>query len=364
MDYKIGIDGNVFIKTHPTGVEVASRELIHHLLKLDRDNHYIIYTPKPLPSRWRDLPNVTNHVVVANRFWTQRALPVAIREDHLDIFWSPAYMLPPGLTGIKTIATIHDVAFMKFPLAYKVRDWALSFSTVLKAKVGATKILAVSQQTKQDLKKIFGIGERRIEVVYNAVSHYHLRPNLQDIHEKYHLPEQFLLTVGRVEPRKNSTKILESFCVIAQNHPQLHLVFAGPKNQLSVRLEAEAKAAGLEHRVHFIGFVAELDLPMLYRAAEIFLFPSLYEGFGLPILESFAAGTPVITTNFGAPAEVANHAALLVNPHDTNAIVRAVSHLVGDEELKTKLVQAGYERLKDFSWEASAAKLKSIIDTL
>lgn len=364
MNYRIGIDGSALTKNHPTGVEVASRELMTALFDLDTENHYLVYSATPLSRKWADKPNVTNVVISGSQFWTQKALPAQIQADRLDIFWSPAYMLPPRLKGIKTIATVHDLAFIKFPLAYSMRDWLLSFYTVLRAKFAATRIVAVSRQTAIDLKKYFWIGPRRIKVIYNAVSHLHLRPTLKDIHAKYHLPEQFVLVVGRLEARKNSLNILMSFKNLAQNHPDLHLVFAGSANRLSRRMAAKARELGVADRVHFVGFVHELDLPMLYRAAEVLLFPSLYEGFGLPILEAFAAGTPVVTTNFGATAEIAKKAAVLIDPTNVNAITWSVTYLLNDEELKTKYIQAGYERLKDFSWEESAKRLKSLIDGL
>lgn len=364
MNKRIGIDASALTKDRPTGVEVASRELIYALIKQDLANDYLLYTPKPLSHKWLNFPNVENRVIVATKFWTQKALPLALEKDNLDIFWSPAYMLPPRLKGIKTIATIHDVAFMRFPLAYSVKNWLLSFYTVARAKFIATKILAVSQQTKNDLKKYFFVPDQKIEVVYNAISHNHLRPNLIDIQEKYNLPEQFVLVVGRIEPRKNTINIIESFRTISQNHPDLHLVFSGPDSKLPDNLEDKVHEYRIQDKVHAVGFVHELDLPMLYRTAEILLFPSLYEGFGLPILESFAAGTPVITSNYGACAEIADRAALLVTPTDTNAIARSVSHLLNDEELRTKYIQVGYKRLEDFSWEASAQKLKEIINNL
>lgn len=364
MNRRIGIDASALTKDRPTGVEVASRELIHALIKTDQENHYFLYSSTPLSSRWLNFENVENKVVRADKYWTQKALPLSISKDNLHVFWSPAYMLPPKLKGIKTIATIHDVAFMSFFNAYSIKDWLLSFFTTMRAKFSATKILAVSEQTKSDLKKYFLIPDGKIEVVYNAVSHIHLRPNLQDIHDKYKLPEQFLLVVGRIELRKNTANILESFKTISQNHPDLHLVFSGPTTHLPAVLEAKVYDWGLKSKVHVIGFVHELDVPMLYRSAEALLFPSLYEGFGLPIIESFAAGTPVITTNYGAPAEIAGKAAMLVNPKDPYNIAMAVSHLLNDEDLKTKYVQAGYERLKNFSWEKSANKLKNIINSL
>ena len=361
---RIGIDASALTKNHPTGVEVASRELIGALIKQDEENNYILYSPAPLSSKWLTLPNVENRVVVADKYWTQKALPLSFQKDNLDVFWSPAYMSPPGLKGIKTIVTIHDVAFMRFPSAYSPKDWLLSFYTVIKSKFSATKILAVSEQTKKDLSRFFFVSKQRIEVIYNAISHIHLRPNLIDIHEKYKLPEQFLLVVGRIEPRKNTANILESFRIIAKNHPDMHLVFSGPNSELPSTMEAKVHGWGLKKRIHTIGFVHDLDLPMLYRTAEILLFPSLYEGFGLPILEGFAAGTPVITSNFGATAEISGKAALLVTPTDKVAIARSVSHLLNDEELKTKYIQAGYERLQHFSWEDSAIKLKGIIENI
>ncbi len=360
---RIGIDGSALIKDQPTGVEVMTRELIHALLKCDKDNHYFIYTPKPLTGELLNFSNATSRVGKAVKFWTQTTLPQMAGRDRLDIFWAPSNILPQGLK-CKTLATVHDLAFMKFPRCYRLKDWFLSWLTVRRA-VNATCAMTVSRQTKQDLIRYFGASPDRVKVVYCALPYTHKQASPGDIRHRYHLPARFLLTVGRIEPRKNSANIVKAFAEVAQEMSDLHLVFVGPvKGKHPRRVQLLIDRLGLHSRVHFLGFVPLDDLFTMYQMAEVLVFPSLYEGFGIPILEAWAARTPVLTSNTGATKEVAEDAAILVNPLSISDIAEKIKILLQDELVRAKYIQAGTSRLQQFSWRHSASKLKNILENL
>src|SRR3989344_1734565 len=165
---RIGIDGSALTNPQSTGVEVATRELIYALLQLDHDQQYILYAPAALPQRFQGFPNVINRIIPPAKFWTQTALSDAIAGDNLDVFWSPSNILPRKLP-VKVLATVHDLAFMKFPRAYSWRSWLGSWLTVKRARRFATKIITVSQQTKTDLIKYFHTLPEQITVIYNAL---------------------------------------------------------------------------------------------------------------------------------------------------------------------------------------------------
>jgi len=360
---RIGIDGSALIKDQPTGVEVMTRELVYALVKQDRDNYYFIYTPKPLASELLNFSNVTGRVGRAAKFWSQTTLPLMARKDNLDIFWSPSNILPRSLK-CKTLATVHDLAFMKFPRCYRLKDWFLSWLTVKRA-VNATCAMTVSRQTKQDIIRYFGASPDKVKVVYCALPHTHKQASPDEIRRRYSLPDKFLLTVGRIEPRKNSLNIVRAFSEVADEIPDVHLVFVGPTTGRYLRrVRLLVDRLGLHSRVHFLGFIPLDDLFTMYQMAEVFVFPSLYEGFGIPILEAWAARTPVITSNAGATKEVAEDAAMLVNPMSVADIANKINILLKDESARAKYIQAGTSRLQQFSWKHSASKLKNILENL
>lgn len=360
---RIGIDGAALVKDHPTGVEVMTRELISALIRQDRDNRYFIYAPRPLPEELLQFPNVVGRVGRSVRFWTQTLLPRMVRGDSLDIFWSPSNILPRGLR-CKTLATIHDLAFMRFPRCYKLKDWFLSWLTAYRAARYATNVIAISRQTKQDLIHYFNASPDRIKVIYCALPYTHKQANPEEISHRYNLPSRFLLSVGRIEPRKNPLNIVLAFKLIAPDWPDLHLVFVGPITSYAHRVQLLVDRAGLHSRVHFLGFVPLDDLFTIYQMAQILVFPSLYEGFGIPILESWAAHTPVVTSQGGATQEVAEDAAVLIDPFSAQDIAAKLKLLLGDETLCKKYIQAGTSRLQQFSWKHSASKLKTVLENL
>ncbi len=355
---KIGIDGSSLIKPQPTGVEAVTRELIHALLQLDVAHQYILYTQSALPESFGQYSHVINRVIPPARFWTQTALSNAIVGDKLDIWWSPSNLLPRHLPS-KVLATIHDLAFMKFPWAYTWRAWLGSWFTVKRARRFATKIIAVSQQTKTDLIKYFRTPLDQVTVIYNALP----RPDESISPDRPRLPEEFILVVGRVEPRKNPLNTIHAFAEVARAHPALQLVFAGPAGA-SEPVRDLAQEYGLADRVLFLGFVSAGELENLYRRAKLLLFPSLYEGFGLPILEAFAHDLPVVTSNLGALREIAGEAAELIEPTSPSNIADGVRRLLDNPDAKAQYVAMGRERLRDFSWNRSARQLLDLINSL
>ena len=355
---RIGIDASALVKSQPTGVEVATRELIYALLQLEGDLEYILYTPSTLPWQFQNHSHVISRIIPSTRWWTQTALSEAIAHDHLDVWWSPSNILPRKLPS-KVLATVHDLAFMRFPRAYTFKNWLSSWLTVKRARRFATKIIAVSQQTKLDLEHYFNTPVNQIEVVYNAV------PSTIDSLEPVHLPipDEFILVVGGIEPRKNPFNIIHAFAELVASYPNLHLVFAGPTN-LGEPVKDLTREYGLSDQVHLLGFVSEMGLNTLYQRAKLLLFPSLYEGFGLPILEAFAHDLPVVTSNSGALKEIAGEAGVLVEPTSPSQIANGIRQILDNSSARAHYVAAGRRRLADFSWEKSARRLKDIITSL
>jgi glycosyltransferase involved in cell wall biosynthesis len=222
----------------------------------------------------------------------------------------------------------------------------------------ADRVFAVSAATKEDLVKHCSIDARKVDVVYNGVSgrFSRLTGSLEDVRVRYGLPDRFVLFVGTVEPRKNLARLVEAFDHAARKITQ-SLVVVGAKGWKTSGIYQAIQASPFRDRIHLAGFVADDDLPAVYNLADAFVYPSLYEGFGIPVVEAMACGTPVVTSKVPALSEVAGDAALLVDPLDPRGLAEAMERIVQDEALRATLRAKGLERAKRFSWDASAAQV-------
>ncbi|RME69436.1 MAG: glycosyltransferase family 1 protein, partial [Chloroflexi bacterium] len=230
----------------------------------------------------------------------------------------------------------------------------------------ADHVIAVSEATRQDLIELYGTPAEKISVLYHGVAS-HFRPQtdpacLHRLRQRYGLGERpFILSVGTIQPRKNFRRLIQAF---ARLDPPYTLVIAGGRGWGESDIFAEAVRLGLQDRVHFPGFIADDDLPALYSAAELFVYPSLYEGFGLPALEAMACGTPVVASNRSALPEVVGEAGLLVDPLDVGAIAGAMAQVLTTPELRQKLSEAGQRRAAQFTWDGVARQLLALYYTL
>ena len=353
----IGIDASKLLSHNKTGVEIATSELIKAVLKQDTDNTYWLYTPQPLKINGLiDGERIKNIVVSGKRLWTLLALSKELKKNPPDIFWSPSNFLPYNLPQ-KSIATIHDLAFYLYPQSYSLKARWLSMFALKRAIKSATKLIAVSRQTKKDLKNYFNIPGENIEVIYHA-----LRTDLKeqpfDFEKTYPQLDKYFIYVGRLELRKNLLNILIAFSIFSSQIDQsVKLVLGGSKGYGFNRIQRLIKRLHLKDKVIIQGYIPDDHLPALYKKSLGLIFASRYEGFGLNILEGFAAKVPVMTSNFGAMSEIAGNAALLVDPFDVNSIAKGFNQLCSNKNLRQSLIDKGSHRLREFSWERSAKKL-------
>ncbi|OGB74527.1 hypothetical protein A2V68_02870 [candidate division Kazan bacterium RBG_13_50_9] len=355
----IGIDASKLICTAKTGVEISTSELITALLRIDRANTYWLYSPVPLDAEFLAYSNVRNVVVPGKRWWTLLALSRELRKNPPEVFWSPSNFLPFNLPP-KVVATVHDLAFHLFPESYALKSRLLSTWTVRRAARVADKLIAVSRQTKKDLKRYFNVPGENIEVIYHA-----LRSDFSgsdfNFSKTYPILDKYFIYVGRLELRKNLLNIITAFHkFLALTSAPVKLLLGGSPGYGYGRIQKLIKRLKLENQVIITNYLPAQHLPALCRRSLGVVFTSRYEGFGLNILEGFAAGVPVVTSNFGAMEEIAGKAALLVNPFNPDEIANGLSRLYRDEGLRQQLIARGQERLKDFSWEVSARKLMEL----
>jgi len=283
----------------------------------------------------------------------------------VDIFHATEHLLPP-FRQIRTVLTVHDLIYVLFPEYHLPMNYHFLRLMMPRFAHRADAIIAISECTRRDLVRLWQIPEQKIHVIYEGIDP-RFRPvtdgvAMERLRQRLGLPERFALYVGTIEPRKNLPRLFEAWTRLKKPIP---LVIAGKKGWLYQETFACVEALGLEDHVRFTGFVADEDLPALYSAAEIFIFPSLYEGFGLPVLEAMACGTPVITTTGGSLPEVADDAALVVDPTDVDALTEALSRLLRDESLRHDYSERGLARSRAFSWEHTAREtLKLYTKTL
>ncbi len=281
-----------------------------------------------------------------------------------DIFHATEHLLP-RLKRCKTVLTVHDLIFALFPEHHlPLNKWFLNrFMPVFVHRADA--IITVSESSKRDLIRLYNVPPERITVIYEGVD-ARFQPNSDpevsaSLRNRYHLPDRFILYVGTIEPRKNLTTLLEAFKQMLVMHSDLKLetlnlklIIAGRPGWLYQPTFDRIKALGLEDHVHVLGYVPGQDLPALYRAAEVFAFPSLYEGFGLPPLEAMACGTPVVCSNASSLPEVVGDAGILVDSRDVAAWHVALARLLVDVGLREELKQRGLRRAAEFTWQRTA----------
>lgn len=362
----IGFDGSRGFGGKRTGTENYSYQLLKALAKIDQKDLYIVYLRRNYSSNevrryhneWPD--NFHFKTISWPRLWTQGGLALQTFKDKLDVLFVPAHTLPIiRKPGLKTVVTVHDLGSEYLPSMHQFKQRAyLGFMQKYQLKT-ATKIIAVSKATKQDLVKKIGIEEGKIEVIYEGYDKGLFKPKF-DIEINSLKP--YYLFVGTVQPRKNLKRVIKAFAAF---HLQggLKLVIVGQKGWMSDEIYKLPKKLGIEDKVKFLGYVPDEKLPVLYSGAEAFLFPSLFEGFGLPILEAQACGTPVITSNTSSMPEVIGDGAILVDPYSVDDIVDGMRK-IEDRELRMEKIKKGFENVKRFSWEKCARETLDVLTSI
>jgi glycosyltransferase involved in cell wall biosynthesis len=372
---KIGID-YTSAATQGAGIGRYTRELMRALLTLPSDNSYSFFYAsrnRIQPSAFSRPPSAIHRLPFHDkwlmRMWHRLRLPIPVEliTGRVDLFHSPDFTLPPTLPGVPTLLTVHDLSFIRDPASAWPSLRNFLNKAVPRSVQRATHVLADSQATKADLIELFGTPAEKVTVLYSGVEArfvpIHDRAEINRVCAKYQLSRPFILSVGTLQPRKNYGRLIEAVGRVASIVPH-HLVITGGKGWMYETIFEQVKQSGLEGRVHFPGFVDDADLPALYSAADLFAYVSLYEGFGLPLLEAMACGTPVIGSNTSSLPEVIGEVGLQVNPHSVDDIARTLQQMIDQPELRERSIGAGLERAKTFTWDKAARELLSIYDQI
>ena len=353
---------------HEGGVKHYTKTLLPFLFTLGAQHQYVLVYQNPkLLGTYAGYPNVEELVsrVPGTVLWDQLAVPWATRNQQLDIIFNPKFTVPL-LHPAKKVFVLHGSEWFAIPRHFKWYDRVYCRTVVPWYCHRADAFITVANKVKDDAVQYVHADPGKIFPVYNAIDprQFYLiedQARLAAVRQRYGLPERFVLWVGQIESRKNVKRLLRAFAEVAGEFPH-RLVIAGEQRWSTREELSEVTALGLEQRIQFLGWVAHTDLPAIYRLADLFAFPSLYEGFGIPLVEAMACGCAILTANTCAPPEVVDGAGYLVDPYDVGAIAAGLRRTLGDPALRATMVARGLERAKDFSWEKCAREVLAVFD--
>lgn len=367
----IGVDGNEANVEKKVGISEYVAELLWQFEKRkNQDIKLKIYLKdNPQYGLPEESENWNYAVFGPKKMWTQVALPAKLflEREKPQVFFSPAHYAPRFSPG-PVVISIMDLAFFHFPEMFSKKDlYQLHKWTEYSVKKAA-KIITISNATKNDIIKLYRIPGSKIHVVYPGIKESvtltpHIFP-MEELQRKYNISSNYILFVGTLQPRKNIVRAIEAFSkVISQQTEKdpLQFVIVGRKGWLYEDILKAPQKYGVEERVKFLDFVPDEDLPQLYHNAQCFLWPSLYEGFGLPVVEAMAHGTPVITSNTSSLPEAGGDAAVYVDPKDTDDIAKKLKEVLESKKLREDMKTKGKKHVATFSWEKAARETLQIL---
>lgn len=368
---EIAIDASGTIKPHLSGIEHYARLIIRSLISQSNssDTRFILYSPKSLANILPVSSRVAHRVIPFPRLWSQIRLAIQTIVKPSDVLFVPSHVIP-FLTRGRVVTTIHDLGFLHYPSLYPTLNrWyhTLTFRFSVKR---ASHIIAISEFTKADiLKHTPTLDKNKISVIYHGVDTELFRPisssDYTTYRDKY---GPYILFVGRLEYKKNISRIIKAYIQLRKKYPKvLHkLVLAGKPKYGFNRIEnlVSHAPANIARDIISIGYVINEQVPKMMREADLFLFPTLFEGFGMPVLEAFASGVPVVTSNTTALPEVAGQAAILVNPYSVTEIANACHEIITIRKLYKTLQAKGFQRVADFTWDKAGRQTLDVLESV
>ncbi|MDP3758537.1 MAG: glycosyltransferase family 1 protein [Candidatus Daviesbacteria bacterium] len=379
---KIWIDGYEANVPQRLGSSQVAFELICNLEKIDVENEYTILLPaSPLGDLPEERTGWKYKILRPKRLWTRIALPLALytAKQKPDIFFSPTHYIPRfAPTKVKRVVTIFDLSFLHFPEMFIQKDlWQLKNWTKFSAE-NADHIITISKFSKDDICKQYKLIKEKITVAYPGydTEKFFTRGEssfgrkVEEIKKKYGIEGNYIMYVGTIQPRKNLIRLMEAFAGVVRDVSGLKLVIIGKTEgegkqgwMYEDTLQAPQKL-GIESKVKFLGFVPTEDLSVLLSGATAFIQPSLWEGFGIPVVEAMATGTPVIVSNVSSLPEVVGKAGLLVDPYSVDQMEQAIRTIVSDKKLHQRYSKEGIARAKVFSWDKMAQEVLKVFEKI
>lgn len=340
-------------------------QLLLNLNKIDKKNKYIIYLPQnPTVDLPKESGNWRYKVVGPRKMWTLIGLSLEfiLRRSKPDVFFSPTHYLPI-FAPQQSIISILDISYVHFPELFKSSDLNQLTKWTKYSVRKAKGVFTISKASKDDIIKEYGIPDYRVTVTYPGIREISDNKDkvlsMDELKQKYSIKGDYVLFVGTLQPRKNVSGLIEAFSKLKKK--DINLIIIGKRGWKYQEILDAPKKFGVENKVKFLDSVSDEELVFFYKNAACFVLPSLYEGFGLPVLEAMRYGCPVITSNISSLPEVGGDAALYVNPKDVNDLRDKLELLVNDLKLRKELIEKGYKQAKKFSWEKTARETLSVI---
>ncbi|MEK7452912.1 MAG: glycosyltransferase family 1 protein [Patescibacteria group bacterium] len=370
----IGFDLRTIAQGRQTGVEEYTLSILREILKSKDDNFLLFYNAFSKIDLEEDILNKEN--VFLNDFNIPNKLLYIFllfnipKFDKIvggtDVFFSPHFLSAPTTKKTKKIITFHDLSFLHYPefFLFKKKYWHLS-QHPKKQAMEADRIIAISESTKSDLVNFYNIKEEKISVIYSGVGESFKQisknnKNLERVKNKYNLPDNFILYLGTIEPRKNILGIIEAFEAVREKR-KISLVIAGSFGWLFSDIIKRVKISKFRDDIIFTNFIDQDDKVYLYNLAEIFVYPSFFEGFGFPPLEAMASGVPTITSNCSSLPEVVGNAGIMIDPYKPSEIAEAIDMVLEDNNLRNILSIRGVDQAKNFNWQKTGIETLNII---
>lgn len=369
---RIGIDGNEANVERKVGISEYSFELIKQFSFLKREDiFWKIYLKS---EKNDDFPSISKNwtysIFGPSKLWTQIALPLNLYKDsnRPHVFFSPGHYAP-RFSPVPTVISIMDLAFFHFPEYFTKKDLTQLHNWTSYSVKQAKRVITISQATRSDIIKLYGITGEKISVIYPGIkeeSNIVNNISMSEIKSKYNISQEYILFVGTLQPRKNIEKLIESFSLLLRKNEsentKLQLVIVGKKGWKYESILSAPKRFGISERVKFLDFVPDEELASLYRHAQLFVFPSLYEGFGLPVLEAMKHGCPVLTSNISSLPEAGGDAAIYCDPENSKDIAEKIEKIIKDSSLRKEMIEKGYKHIKNFSWEKAAKQTLAVLE--
>ena len=357
MPMRIAVDAHA-IGRHLTGNEVYIRSLLEEFGELDSESLFIAYISEPNANVQLPGQSLQRHVSANPYLRLGVDIPRAVAADRPDLLH--VQYTAPLFCGVPVVSTVHDVSFIETPEFFTFSRRQQLRLTVRRTVAQAARVITVSEFSRDAILRAYPVAPEKICVIPNAANPvFRMIPReraVQSVRDRFGIEAPFVFSVGDLQPRKNHIGLIRAFENLIASHPNLphHLVITGQDTWYSSHVHHAAATSVAAARIHFTGFVSDTELVNLYNASECFVFPSFYEGFGLPILEAMACGRPVACSGVSAMPEVAKGAGLLFDPGNPASITRAMADVLTDRDLSERMQERGQRRAKDFSWRKSA----------
>ena len=355
----LGIDASRATSDRKTGTEWYSREIIRAIAALEDRPALRLYQRGPV--RFLDAPNVESVEVKRRRFWTHAGLALELRRSHVDALFVPSHVIPWRHPGV-TVVTIHDLGYRFEPGAHTLQRRAMLEATTRWNARRASRIIVPSATTRSDLETQYGVDPVKVDVIPHGVDHERFQPmNCDEIDrhlETIGVRQPYILFVSTIQPRKNLARLVSAFESLAR--PDLKLVIAGTDGWKAGPTLARIEASSVRDSIIRLGYVADEAMPALYNGAKALVFPSLYEGFGMGVLEAMACGCPVVTSSVSSLPDVAGDAAIIVDPTSVREIGDGIRQAL-DPAVTSHLIAKGLERASGFTWDRAAQRTLDVI---